>query len=164
MIKRQRHTIAGAFVFLLLGIFAVSATVMVLLGVRFYRAQSVRSEQTSEFRILSSYVRSMLRAQDAEHLVGTDTIDGIEMLTLTENYDGIDYVTRIYAYDGKLREWFSEADYEFDPAQGEEIYDAQEMHIEQEDGLLNILLTDHNGQDVTVRIAPRAELVTVADQ
>ena len=50
---------------MLLGIFAVSATVMVLLGVRFYRSQTERSADTAQHRILTSYVRSMVRSMDA---------------------------------------------------------------------------------------------------
>ena len=91
---------------MLLGIFAVSATVMVLLGVRFYRSQTERSADTAQQRILTSYVRSMVRTEDTVGVLGTDTIDGVEMLTLTENYDGWEYITRIYTWDGSLRECF----------------------------------------------------------
>ena len=154
---RGSHTIAGAFVFLLLGIFAVSATVMVLLGVRFYRAQTEKTRQTGEYRILSSYVRSMVRAQDEEKVVGCDQIDGIDMLTITENYDGWEYITRIYAWDGSLREWFSDAEYPFDPAQGEAICEAQDFHVKLEDGLVHASVTGKSGQTIETVIAIRTE-------
>lgn len=154
--SRHNHTIAGAFVFLLLGIFAVSATVMVLLGVRFYRAQTERSAGTAQRRILSSYVRSMVRTADTAGVPGTDNIDGVEMLTLTENYDGWEYVTRIYTWDGSLREWFSDADYAFDPAQGEIICDAGAFHADMEDGLITVTIEDPDGDPVQARIAVRS--------
>ena len=160
--SRQNHTIAGAFVFLLLGIFAVSATIMVLLGVRFYRSQTERAEETAEYRILSSYVRSMVRAQDSAGTVGTDEIDGVPMLTLTENYDGWEYVTRIYVWDGSLREWFSDAEYAFDPASGEIICAAQSLDAQMENGLVTVTIEDTKGNPVEVRIAAHASAAEVA--
>ena len=141
---------------MLLGIFAVSATVMVLLGVRFYRSQTERSADTAQQRILTSYVRSMVRTEDTVGVLGTDTIDGVEMLTLTENYDGWEYITRIYTWDGSLREWFSDADYAFDPAQGEVICDAGAFHADMEDGLITVMIEDLKGNPAEVRIAVRS--------
>ena len=142
--------------FLLLGIFAVSATIMVLLGVRFYRAQTERSADTAQQRILSSYVRSMVRSMDEEGVIGVDTIDGVEMLTLTENYDGWEYITRIYTWDGSLREWFSDAQYAFDPAQGEEICEAGAFHAGIDHDLITVSIEDPAGNPVEVCIAARS--------
>ena len=154
---KSGHTIAGAFVFLLLGIFAVSATIMVLLGVRFYRAQTARTQDTGEYRILSSYVRSMVRSQDEKGILGTDNIDGIDMLTISENYDGWEYITRIYAWDGSLREWFSDADYPFEPEQGEVICDAAEFHVRLEGDLLHSTIVSPGGRLIETSIALHAE-------
>ena len=160
MLKREGHTITGAFVFLLLGIFAVAATIMVLMGVRFYRSQTLKSQEVSEYRILSSYVRTMLRSRDEDSLVGVDEIDGIQMLTMSEEWDGIEYVTRIYAYDGSLREWFSEAAYEFEPERGEKIFDARDFRVQTDGDLIIATLTDTLGQEVEVRMSMRSKLMS----
>ena len=158
--NRRTHTIAGAFEFLLLGVFALSATMMVLMGVRFYRAQVQHADAVGEYRILSSYLRSMTRTMDESGKAGTDHQDGIDMLTFQETYDGWEYLTRIYVWDGKLREWFSDASYPFDPAQGEEICDAKDMQVQMENGLLRVRVTGTDDREVVSAIALRSEVDT----
>ena len=55
------HPIAGVFVFLLLGLFAVFSTLMVLTGAKAYRGTVDRSDAHNRARIASSYIRSMSR-------------------------------------------------------------------------------------------------------
>ena len=47
------HAVSGAFVFLLLGMFAVFSTVLVLLGARAYRSISARSAVNDTSRMAS---------------------------------------------------------------------------------------------------------------
>ena len=155
--RTDNHTITGAFSFLLLGIFAVAATITVLMGVRFYRLQTEQAALHNDQRILTSYVRSMMRPQDETGVIGTDEIDGIPMLTYAEEYDGIRYVTRIYAYDGYLREWFSEEAYEFRPGTGEELFPAQEFQAQIADGLVQISIRNEQDEPVTVQFALRSQ-------
>lgn len=188
MERREGHTITGAFVFLLLGVFAVAATIMVLMGVRFYRSQTLRSQEINEYRILSSYIRTMLRSRDEDSLVGIDEIEwsetsdetgemedgdgnegnggndgneessSIQMLTMTEEFDGVLYLTRIYVYDGYLREWFSEVAYEFEPERGEKIFEAKDLRVQKDGDLIIATLTDTLGQEVEVRMSMRSKL------
>ena len=132
------HTVSGAFVFLLLGLFAVFSTVTVLLGARAYRNISASTGVNSAQRISSSYLRSMLRADDEAGAVYTEKTDGIETLVMKNVYDGEEYLTRIYVYDGYLREWFTEADMPFEPENGETVCPAEEMTAAEEDGLIRI--------------------------
>lgn len=156
--NRRTHTIAGAFEFLLLGVFALSATMLVLMGVRFYRAQAQQADAVGEYRILSSYLRSMTRAMDESGVVSTDHLDGIDVLTMKETYDGWEYLTRIYVWDGRLREWFSDASYPFDPAQGEEICEAKDLQLQMEDGLLRVRVTGTDDREAVSVIALRSEV------
>ncbi len=135
------HAVAGVFVFLLLGIFAVMATVMVLMGVKAYRAAVERGSEHNERRIASSYLRSMLRAEDKQDGVYLETIDGVECISLRDVYDGEEFVTRIYVYDGMLREWFTSAEEPFIPADGEDVCPADAMTAELSgDGVLTVRL------------------------
>ena len=157
--KQQGHPIAGAFVFLLLGAFALMSTMLVLFGVQAYRHSIAQSDANNETRLLSFYLRSMLRNADEEGRVGTETSDGISVLYYRENYDGETYVTRIYSYDGMLREWFSEADREFVPGDGEELFAAETFAADLEDGIVTAVLKGPGDEEeITVNIAVFSEI------
>ncbi len=132
------HAVSGAFVFLLLGMFAVFSTVLVLLGARAYRSISARSAVNDTSRMASYYLRSMLRAEDAQDAVSLMTEKGVEVIALHHTYDGEEYITRVYVYDGMLHELFTEADMEFEPENGEEVCPAQSMTAAAENGLLTV--------------------------
>ena len=149
------HAITGAFVFLLLGIFAVFSTVMVLMGAKAYRGTVERSDANNTARIASSYIRSMLRSDDEEDVLTIEEIDGIGMITMVNNYGGDSYITRLYVYNGSLREYFADAEMEFDPEWGEKVCEAESMQAEFKDGLLSVKITA-NGVESEVLYAPKA--------
>ena len=132
------HTISGTFIFLLLGIFAVCSTGMVLVSVQAYHSAENRSRKHNDERILSSYVRSMLRAEDGYASVSMISGDESDQLVLEHDYDGDIYLTRIYCSGGKLREWFFYGETPFVPEEGEAVCDAKELRAEVEDGLVTV--------------------------
>ena len=138
--KLQSHAISGVFVFLLLGIFAVFSTVMVVLGARAYRNANDRSAAHNASRISSSYVRSMVRADDERGALRVEELEGMQVLTFENEYDGEAYVTRLYVSDGMLREMFTEADYDFVPEEGEGVCPMDEMTASLEGGRLSVRL------------------------
>jgi len=159
-VNRQRevpHAVSGAFVFLLLGLFAVFSTVLVLLGARAYRSISTRSSVNDNLRMASSYLRSMLRANDALDAVSLETEEGVETIALRQVYDGEEYITRIYVYDGMLRELFTDAQMEFEPENGEGVCPAQTMTVAAENGLLRVRIeTDGDWSDVCIALRATA--------
>ena len=52
---KSQHSMQGAFVFVLLGLFALMSTLMVLLGAQMYRATVDHSQQNNQKRLLSAY-------------------------------------------------------------------------------------------------------------
>jgi len=150
---RNGHTVSGLFVFLLLGLFAVFCTVMVLLGVRAYRGSVSRADQYNEDRILSAYVRSMVRSLDSEGAVSVEKENGLPVISIREEYDGEEYVTRVYSYGGALREWFSGAGRAFDPESGEEICAAGPMEASLTDGVLTVSIENAGGEKIESAIA-----------
>ena len=150
-----RHSVQGAFVFVLLGLFAVMSTLMVLLGARMYRATVDRSEANNAYRVLSAYVRSMIRAGDSAGSVGVEEYDGCRALALREDIDGEDFVTWIYGWDGQLWEQFTEADAEFDPEAGTAICPVAGFDPSVADGLVSVAMTDAHGEPCDVRVAVR---------
>ena len=132
------HTISGTFVFLLLGIFAVCSTGMVVLSIQAYHSAEERSQEHNDARILASYVRSMLRAEDGYASVYMLPGQDSDQLVLEHDYDGDIYLTRIYCSGGNLREWFYNAQTPFVPDEGEAICDALELRANTEGGLVTV--------------------------
>ncbi len=121
------HSVSGLFVFLLLGAFALFGTAMVLMGVRAYRQTAERSGMHNTARIISSYLRSMVRADDEAQAVRVEEKDGLQVIALVNTYDEEQYVTRIYVWNGSLRESFTEAEEPFEPERGDEVCPAGDM-------------------------------------
>ncbi len=151
---RQEHSIENVFIFVLLGVFAVFSMVMVLLGVRAYRSMGERADENNITRLLSSYVRSMVRSEDGLADIRVESgsengiADGSDVLVFEEDFDGDVYLTRIYVYDGFLREWFSEEAYAFNPAQGDEICEAGAFRAAINGSLLSVELESAAGQAI----------------
>lgn len=152
---RTQHSMQGAFIFVLLGLFALMSTLMVLLGAQMYRATVENSERNNQGRVLSAYVRSMARAYDNADSVAVEKKGDIEALTFSEVYDGEKYVTWIYQYEGKLYEQFTDLLEDFSPARGTEICAAGSFQPSVEDGLLTVRMTDVAGQPCEVKVALR---------
>ena len=161
------HVITGAFVFLLLGLFAVFSTIMVLLGVKAYRGAVERTDIHNATRISTAYIRSMLRSDDeagslsfeeAEGTVVSDSGDvnvTLPAISLRNNYDGEIYITRIYVYDGSLREWFTHEETPFHPDEGEVVCPADELQTRIDDRLIEVRICS-GGKWSEVLFAPRA--------
>ena len=85
MKKQYGHSISGVFVFLLLGVFAVFATLLVLLGAQAYRNMTLRTAEHNEERILTSFVRHVVHGQDAADAISVQEIDGYTVLVVRDN-------------------------------------------------------------------------------
>ncbi len=136
--RSAQHSISTVFVFALLGVFAVFATVTVLFGVKVYRATAERAGVHNTSRIASAYLRSALRSHDETEAVCLETLDGVDTIALTNDYDDEEYVTRIYVWDGMLRECFTEAAEPFSPENGEEVCEAEAMTVSAADDLMTV--------------------------
>ncbi|MBR1820921.1 MAG: DUF4860 domain-containing protein [Clostridia bacterium] len=153
--KNVQHSMQGVFVFVLLGLFAVMSTLMVLLGAQMYRNTVEHASANNEGRVLSAYVRSMIRAEDAADAVAIEDYDGVKALALHETIDDEEYVTWLYSYDGQLYEQFTGADRDFAPQSGTAICPAASFEPAIEGGLLTVNMVDGAGEPCTVRVGLR---------
>lgn len=153
---KHSHTISQAFVFLLLGVFAVMSTLMVLFSVQLYRGIVSQTEASSESRVLTSYLVNVARGNDALNQVHIDAREGVDVLVF-DWLDGEDrYETLVYQHDGYLCELFADADQPFDPEFGEKICPAQGFIPEIKDGMLQMTVTDANGGESVIHLALRS--------
>ena len=152
----ERGSMSGVFVFVLLGLFALLSTLMVLLGAQAYRSTTERTQENSQARLLTAFVRNALMTADR---VEVSQVDGITLLTLPEGQDeeGETYVKRLYCYDGELMEQMVAFGEVFEPENGEAICEAQGMTARQEGTLLVVTLTDPEGTSREVRFSLRVE-------
>ena len=154
--NQPNHAMAGVFVFLLLGVFAVSGTVMVLLGAGAYRSSGERADRHNTDRIIASFVRSMVRSSDEAGAVTAEEDAGIQTVTLAYD-DGEDvYLTRLYVYDGMLRERLYTAGEAFEPEMGNEICAAQAMQARIDRDVLHVRIQNDLGEWIDVDVALRA--------
>ena len=153
----QRHVISGAFVFLLLGIFATFSTVLVLLSAQAYRNVVDLSDVHNNTRILTAHIRNALRADDAKDTVGVSELAGVPVLTITARYDEEDYIKYLYVANGKLRELFISSAQDFDPEDGDILCSATAFLPKLEDGLFTAEIIDASGQSFTMHMALRCQ-------
>lgn len=153
--KGSSHAISGAFVFLLLGVFAVIATLLVLLCAQAYRNTVDQTALHRDERIIQSFVRNTLRGEDAESAFGTVEKDGVNALTIVSKYDNETYIRYLYCYDGMLRDLFIAEDDAFEPSYGEEVCPAGAFTAELTDGMVTVEMTDVEGKAYTFSIAQR---------
>ena len=153
--KNVQHSMQGGFVFVLLGLFAVMSTLMVLLGAQMYHNTVDHSTANNKDRVLSAYVRSMIRAEDASDAMKIGEYDGVKTLAMREDLDGEAYVTWLYCYDGQLYEWFTSDDGDFRPESGTAICPAQSFDPNLEGSLLTVNMVNAKGEQETVQVALR---------
>ena len=144
--KTKSHSISGAFVFTLLGAFAVFSMLLVVLGAQAYRTTVDGASAHTRKRIAAAFVRGAIAVEDR---------DGLPVLALSSEWDGERYVQYIYGYQGHLCELFTAAEYDFVPEDGEPVCAAQAFEPTLEGDLLTVRVTDETGHVSTVYIARR---------
>ena len=153
--KGGSHAISGAFVFLLLGVFAVISTLLVLLCAQAYRNTVDQTSLHRDERIIQSFVRNTLRGEDAENVFGVTEKDGVNTLTILNDFGDEVYIRYLYCYDGMLRDLFIGENDNFEPSYGEEVCPAESFSASMKDGLLTVEMTDVEGKAYTFSIAQR---------
>ena len=156
MFENRNHSIAGLFVYLLLAVFAVMSLALVLLGIKTYSTAAEKTSMHNTERILTSYVRTLLRGTDKENAVYTEEKNGVPVLTVRTAEGEETYIMRIYAYEGNLCEQFTEEETEFNPGYGEALCACGTFTPEIENGLATLAFTEPSGTEHTVYVALRA--------
>lgn len=155
MIIHRGRAVSGVFVFLLLGVFAVFATFLALLGARAYQTTVERSEAHTAGRVLENFVINAVRADDAAGAVSIENVNGLDALHIAYDYDGELYDKWVYCYEGSLRELFAAREYGFEPADGEAVCEAQSMQLQHNGNLITVELIDVDGRSHRAQIALR---------
>lgn len=159
--EKRHHSIAGVFVFLVLGLFAVMSMFLVLEGARAYKSTVNMTAEHNNRRVIHAYVRNAVRSEDCAGAVAVKDISGVTVIQIRQDMmveeasTQSDFYNYIYCYDGMLMSQFLEEGRVFKPEQGEEICQMAECAIRMEGNMLELTLKDHEGNEYQDHIALR---------
>lgn len=152
---REKRSISGLAALVLLGVFAAGILSVLLSGASAYRRITERDAESYDSRTCVQYLATKVRqAPSAESITLTAFGDG-DSLRITETIEGDAYMTQIYCHGGWLMELFTLAEAGLAPEDGEKVLPAESLKLSAEDGLLQIVAVDGNGQEHTVFLALR---------
>lgn len=153
---RQMSSLSGAFVFVLMGVFALFCVIMVLISAGLFKSVYRRTEAETEKRILYNYIGNAVRASDRSGAVTVRENGGVKALVLSNTEGDNVYENSIYLYEGALREIYLEKDSEFHPEYGEIIAPAEGFDAAIENGLLTVSIVSPGGESRALRVYLKA--------
>jgi len=148
MVKRYRasHTTDFLFVLTLFTVFAVSAVLVLMLGVKVYKGTVAGMNTNYTTRTVLTYTAQKIRQNDSGGGIRVSDRNGMDVLELHAEYSGAGYVTYIYDYNGTLRELFTREDAPFTPASGNALMEAEAFSVRNiSDTLLHLSVTGSDG-------------------
>ena len=128
-IRTGSRRIDSIFVMILFFLFALTAFVLVMIGVRQYQSTADSMNYNYEVRTATSYLREKVRQNDSHAAISIDNIEDTDVLALKSEVNGIVYYTYIYYYDGYLRELYVQDGSSYSLSTGQQIIELLEMTI-----------------------------------
>ena len=145
-IDRETHRIDSIFIMLLFFLFALTAFVLIMIGVRQYKATANAMDYNYEIRTVTSYLREKTRQNSSNSSISIETIDGTNALCLKNTLNNTIYNTYIYYYDGSLREMYIQECTPFTLNLGQQIVTISGFDMDKtDDGLIIVTISDSFG-------------------
>lgn len=145
-IDREAHRIDSIFIMLLFFLFALTAFVLIMIGVRQYKATANAMDYNYEIRTVTSYLREKTRQNSSNSSISIETIDGTNALCLKNTLNNTIYNTYIYYYDGSLREMYIQDGTPFTLNLGQQIVTISGFDmVKTDDGLIIVTISDSFG-------------------
>lgn len=145
-IDRETHRIDSIFIMLLFFLFALTAFVLIMIGVKQYKATANAMDYNYEIRTVTSYLREKTRQNSSNSSISIETIDGTNALCLKNTLNNTIYNTYIYYYDGSLREMYIQEGTPFTLNLGQQIVTISGFDMDKtDDGLIIVTISDSFG-------------------
>jgi hypothetical protein len=154
--RRAQHSFGGLFAFVLVGLFALLALLIVATGIRAYRGMGDLSRQNGQARAALGYVSGKLRTAGDAQRVTLRAQQGIDLIVIEDQLDSDVYETRIFFVDGALKEQFCEAAMPFDPEDGQLIAALPALTFERRGDLIWLRAQLTQGRPIETCVALRA--------
>ena len=133
-LKSRSHQADSFFVMLLFFLFALTAFILVLIGVKQYKSTANAMNYNYEVRTATSYLREKVRQNDSDAAISVETINDIV------------YNTFIYYYDGSLRELYVQDGSSYSLDSGQRIVEIGGLDMtETTDKMITVTITDTSG-------------------
>ena len=143
-LKSRSHQADSFFVMLLFFLFALTAFILVLIGVKQYKSNAMNYNY--EVRTVTSYLREKVRQNDSDAAISVETINGTKALCLKNTINDIVYNTFIYYYDGSLRELYVQDGSSYSLDSGQRIVEIGGLDMtETTDKMITVTITDTSG-------------------
>ena len=145
-IDRETHRIDSIFIMLLFFLFALTAFVLIMIGVRQYKATANAMDYNYEIRTVTSYLREKTRQNSSNSSISIENINGTNALSLKSTIKDNVYNTYIYYYDGSLREMYIQDGTSFTLNLGQQIVTISGFDmVKTDDGLIIVTISDSFG-------------------
>ncbi len=153
--RTETHQLGTLAVLTVFCVFAVCILTVILFGAKAYQSLNEQSEENYQTRTLALFLSGKLRqAQKQSELTVSEFGDG-DCIGILEELDGEQYCTWLYCMDGWLMELFGEADFEYEPEEGEKILRASGFEAGVTDGILTLRASTEDGAPVELTFALR---------
>lgn len=139
------NRVSGLMIFFLVAMLAVFSLIAVMLGIQIYNNVVTTAESNSAVRTSLAYVSTKIRANDEAGMVELRNIDGLDVIVLGADRDGTIYNTYIYYTDGALREYYANAENDFNPIYGTVIAKVSRFEMSLDGNLFCFTTVDEEG-------------------
>mgnify|MGYP004650273813 FL=1 len=159
MFKLESHSrkFDSFIVLLLFFLFATTAFVLIIIGIKQYKLTVDTMNTNYEVRTATSYLTEKIRQHDTGLGITTTTLDNTPALMLSEDIDSNTYITYIYYYDGYLRELFLSSDAVFSVESGQPIIEIGGLDIaEVTVNSISISLTTTDGHKSSMYLSTKS--------
>lgn len=152
--KKQRYAIDIVFIICLFLLFAFSAVIVILFGIKIYSHTVSLMNVNYSSRTSAAYITEKIRQSDSCGAIYTDTSNGCERLVMAQDINGEVYATSLYEYNGYLYELFSKTDICLSPDAGQPVVSLSGLSFEFiSPSLLCVQYNDEFGKDTTLYIS-----------
>lgn len=156
--KKIYHTIDFFFILSLLGIFVVTATLVIVIGANIYQSAVSSSKSDANVRTALSYVTEKIHQNDRSQGISVRSDNDMDLLLLHDTYQETDYTTYIYAYKGTLRELTIRASDTPDYDSGQVITEISDFSILQErHGRFELTAFGDEGKELSAYVFSKSE-------
>lgn len=150
----KKHSFNIVFTLALLGIFALSALFVAVLGAQVYGRTAEQMDDNYNARTSLVYITEKIRQCPSKN-VSIDEVDGKQALVLNQDIDGKKYESWIFSANGKLKETTVLKGEEVKPEGGQEIMDLNDFSLTLTGDLMKIVVFDQSGNEDSVIISIR---------
>jgi len=148
----KKHSINLIFTLALLGIFALSALFVAVLGAQVYGRTAENMNNNFNVRTSLVYITEKIR-QCPEKNIRVSEVDDSQALVLTRDMNGADYETWIFSTDRKLREVMVQKGEDVKANDGQEVMEINSFTLSLNGDLLEITVFDDTGRKYSTAVS-----------